>query len=291
MEVVFSMSKFRSLLSVGLVSLFAVVGSGAAAGSASAVPVYSFCHKVPVNTGTFEDAACAKMGGSKEWVLTFADTAETLLVCEEQAGGKYQTALCNSTGLTKAFAKVLTTKLGGTPLLTGKGSGNQILRGTLAGASSELICATLSFSTQPEESGKSKVGVLNYTNCSVIKPAKCSVKEVEAKFNDQLEVEGGAYVDKFTGSGTSEKFAEIKFDKAGGITAKCALEGPLVPVKGSQTCAGETLAQSEVVTLKHTVECKTNKSNLTLGGNPASYEGKSIVEPENHDAWAILLEV
>ncbi len=161
----------------------------------------------------------------------------------------------------------------------------------LAGAVSELICANQVLSTQPEEFGKSRAGLLRYANCTVNKPAKCSVKEVEAKFNDQLEVEGGAHVDNFTGSGTSEKFTEISYQKAGGISAKCALENTPIPLKGSYKCAGETLAQSEGVTLKHVLECKTNKSSLTLGGNPVSYEGKTILEAANGDTRAILLEV
>ncbi len=285
------MLKLRSFIwTAGLASLLAAVAGASMAGSASAGPVYSFCHKVTAGTGTFTDAACS-VGGAGNFVLTYADNGSALLVCQKVAAGtgKYKSALCNSTGEPKEFEKVLTATLGGTPLLTGKGSGNQVLKGELSGAKAEIVCATLGFATQPEEFGKSSNGKLKYTSCSVIKPAKCSVKEVEATFNDQLAVEGGVYVDKFVGSGTSEKFAEILFANGGSET--CALNGQKIPVNGSQTCAGETLAQSEVVTVKHTVECKTTKSNLTLGGKPASYEGKSIVEPANGDAWALLLEV
>ncbi len=284
------MLRFRSfVLGVGLMSLLAIAGSAVVAGSASAGPVYSFCHKVAAGTGTFTDAACS-VSGAGNFVLTYADTATTLLVCEAVAKGKYETALCNKLQTNGPFEKVLTTKFGGTPLLTGKGSGTQTLVGTVAGAKIEINCNTLKFSTQPEEFGKSTGGKLTYTSCSVPKPPKCAVKEpIVATFNDQLEVEGGQYIDKFTGAEAGEKFAEIEFINKGAEV--CSLNTVVFTVTGSQKCAGETLAQAEVVTLKHTIECKTTKSNLKIGAIAATYEGKSLAEPANGDAWAILLEV
>ncbi len=284
------MSRFRLLLGVGLVSLLSIVDSVAVAGSASAGPVYTFCHKVPAGAGTFEDAACSKAGGTKAWVLTYADTNTTLLVCLGVLTGKYENALCSKLEPLGPFEKILTTKFGGTPLLTAKGVGPQKLVGTVAGSKFEIACNTLKLRTQPEEFGKSTEGGLTYTSCSVPKPPKCAVKEpIVATFNDQLEVEGGQYVDKFTGAEASEKFAEIEFQNKG--AEACSLNGTKLALTGSQKCGGETLAQAEVVTLKHTIECKTTKSNLHFGAITATYEGKGIAESANGDAWAILLEV
>ena len=150
-----------------------------------------------------------------------------------------------------------------------------ILKGTLAGASSEISCTKVdghgSF-TNEEVGGKMKVSgtaVGTYTECTVLKPTKgCVVKQpIEATANVSTVEEGATMGLRFTGSKAGETFTEIFYENKG--AEKCVLlnGGKPFPVTGS------TVATDKGATAEFTAA----HSKLLLGGNAASYTALETV--------------
>jgi hypothetical protein len=153
-----------------------------------------------------------------------------------------------------------------------------ILKGTLAGAASELSCTKVDGKgtlTNEEVGGKMQVSgtaTVSYRECTVTKPTKgCVVAEPVVAEANVLSVEAGATMGlEFKGKKAGGVFAEIKYENKG--AEKCALlnGGKPFPVTGS-TVATDKGATSEF-TAAH--------SKLVLGGNAASYTGMETVTSE-----------
>jgi hypothetical protein len=163
---------------------------------------------------------------------------------------------------------------------------NSVLKGTVLGFATELTGTTAVAKLQAEDSGASK-GEITFTNVTVVKPAKCIVKEpIVAKFTAQLATPPAAITDLFKGSGAEETFAEIEFKDKG--TEVCPLKNQTFKVKGTQKA--EFDAGIETITENHEVIAKASGSNLKLGPNAATFEATfKEVEPITEDPWAILL--
>jgi hypothetical protein len=230
---------------IGLSLLCALAFAAFAAPSAQAGTTAFTCAEDP--NGTFTEAHCAANGHSD--------------------GAKYKHVGFEGTTVWKSTNhKTKNTTLEDTPA---------ILKGTLAGAASELTCTTVKGSgslTNETVSEKMKVkgtAAVEYTECKVVKPTKgCIVEEPIIAEATVASIEAGETMGlEFKGAKAGGVFAEIKYLNKG--AEKCALlnGGKPFPVTGS-TVATDKGATSEF-TAAH--------SKLVLGGNAASYTGVETV--------------
>jgi hypothetical protein len=223
-------------------------------------------------------------GGSPTgWAHIYPVSATEVLFCAEEAG-KFKGPLCKSGEAAGGFESLFATLSLGA--LKGSNTTTSTLKGTIGGVATNISCSTSAFSIIPEESGKQSGGEINYTGCTVNKPAKCIVKEpITATFNGQAEREAAKFIDKFSGSGASEKFVEIEFKNKS--TEKCSIEnGTKAAVTGSQTCefgAGITMMKTT-----QEVICKESGSKLKFGGEAATYAGNDTVEGSNKENLGAL---
>jgi hypothetical protein len=291
------MAKTRTtLLRLGIASILAITAAAITTTTASAqkVPLFSFCHKVGTEKGTFKTNEClaSEQGGKGEYALAYADTASSLLLCLLKTGGNYTNLFCNElSAVGGGNSEITLTATEGTPVLLGLPLHPATLKGEVVVEKTEISCAKGTFKAQPEESGKLSEGKLEYTGCTVTKPLKCGVHEpVEGNFNGQL-LASDKVLYKGTGVSGSDKevFTELEYVKAASdsATEKCAVEKIKFPVFGQQYCE----APSSILTLKvaQTLTCRGSESSLKLGANKAEYSNEVGLEASSKEFWAILL--
>jgi hypothetical protein len=280
-----------TLLRLVLLSMLAIGASAITAATASAAePVYAYCHDIAgqhSTGGTYSDPHCTSLvNGGGLYAAAYADTATSLLLCLWVGvnNGLYKNDHCTELGVGN-WEKVLVSEP--TPLLLGKPINPAVLKAKVLMGATEFSCTTGKFETQPLEKGASSGGRLEYTNCTVIQPLKCIITEpIIVTFNDQLE---GNKLDKLTGNKTNgtktEILTEIEYsDKPGEV---CSLKNKKFPIKGTQTCEGDSLMNLFV--LLQELECTKEGSNLTIGTEEALYENKMSVTAQSGEAWGVLL--
>jgi hypothetical protein len=174
------------------------------------------------------------------------------------------------------------------------------LSGTVAGAKSEVECKSVNNNTkestihnvEPEKKQHTFTGtvVVEYKECTVKAPAKCTVTEPIIATATVHGVEGlvgptgeekepNAMGVEFVGHGEKETFAELEYTNKG--EEKCALNKTKFPVRGKAigtsgpTTTNDQSNKESGATLVFTPEHKMEE--LTLGGNPATFT--SIVTP------------
>ena len=260
---------------VGLSLLCALLFSAIAVQSASAAKA--------VNTTA---VTCVENGGKKDFKDAHCDEKVV------EGTGKFgHEAIANDT----------TTEIGVTNTLTGGATDPAVLKGKAFGAAAEITCnkvaseAKKSFihNVESPEKKHTVTGtvVVNYTDCSVQKPAKCDVKEpiqVKAEFEG---VEGLESADKtkketmgvqFKAKG-AEAFAKIEFVNLG--AEKCSLDKKTVSVEGSAIGTGTPEPSKAnkhagaTVNFDHTKITATKE--LIFGGEAAGFDNTATVYMED----------
>jgi hypothetical protein len=226
------------------------------------------CVAEPKNLGDFEDSHCDKAHPSKKGAFTH-----------------------------EAIAKDTTTELEVSQEGTSK------LNTTLAGVVTEVTCkkatsvtaANKSFIHNVEISGKHTVTgtvQMNLTECTVVKPSKCIVKEPIVATAEVHGVEGlngkNEMGFEFKGEGDESTIAETFFENNG--AEKCAIGGlatPWLMLRGSMIATGKAASgnkqhgatwvfedANEMETLdfsgKNTSFAATFTTRMSGGGNPIS---------------------
>jgi hypothetical protein len=222
------------------------------------------CVKTKPNSGDFNDEHCDEFVGANKGEYTHVE-----------------------------IAKNTTTEITATNSTTGAGTFSPTLKGKLGGVELEIVCKTghaegFIHNVEPsanihEVTGTATTkfgGAAGSKDCTVVKPANCTVKEpieVKAEFEG---VEGG-------GAGNNEMGLEFKVvgGKAGGtfveITlegAKCAIKVPLV-VKLKEKVTGVIATGTPKPTEKYSgatlwfTNAMTAEA-LEIGGNVAEFEAK-----------------
>jgi hypothetical protein len=139
----------------------------------------------------------------------------------------------------------------------------QELLGTPFGVATHINCSKLATSGEIEGTNKGKA-TLKYSECTVTKPANCTVKEpIEVKATTLLVGSEPGVEVEFKPE-TSETFTTITL-----LGASCSIKEPF-NVTGTQKCklpSGETAAES------HEIACETSGSTLKAGGKTATYKG------------------
>jgi hypothetical protein len=271
------------------------------------------CYKVAVaGTGHWKNPICTEVGPPNEYVKatlvtrlgpgvwcaqvdagepsTFSDNKCTAGKVGTGEFIKVMVPVCTPTEEGGDYAVCVRSSPTGTPkeyegeLTNDNHAVSSVLKGTVLGFATELTGTTAVAKLQAEDSGKSK-GEITFTNITVVKPAKCIVKEpVVAKFTDQLATPPAALTDLFTGSGTEETFTEIEFKNKG--EEACPLKNQTFKVKGTQTAEFDTSIAA--FQENHEVIAKASGSNLKLGPNAATFEGTfKEVEPINEEEWSL----
>lgn len=259
-----------SLLSALLFCAFAAQSASAALETSDNTTAFT-CVSVP-GTGDFEDEHCDNTDpqGDGNWdhELIPLDTTTEIDATNEK--------VTNST----------------------KDSEPAVLSGTVFGVKSEISCATVKnktdestiHNTEPVKGQHTFTGtvVVQYSKCTVLKPAKCAVSEPIVATATLHGVEGlegptgekNAMGVEFVGHGENETFATIEYKNKG--EEKCALNGQKFKVQGKVIAtSGPTTTEDQEdpesgATLVFTPEHKMQE--LTLGGNPATFT--SIVTPK-----------
>jgi hypothetical protein len=154
-----------------------------------------------------------------------------------------------------------------------------ILKGSIFGVKSEIVCKTVSGegSLTNEESGKEhKVSgsvTASFTNCTVNKPAGCKVKEPITTTSNTVSVEG-------LGAGANEMGQEFK-PTEGEVFSEVTLEGCLLAGKYKTTgTAIGTGSGSPSAKFSGATNVFTNamtKETLKLAGNPAEISSTTTV--------------
>jgi hypothetical protein len=287
------------VLRLALISILALAATALTTTTASATtaqPLFSFCHKVQagIALGNFGDPGCTESRTAApfgEYLLTYADTATSLLLCAEQDFSVYAWAnlYCNKLstgGNTGKFATVLSTAAG-TPTILGLPLNTATLKAKIAGNPAVIACLSGKFSIQPEENGTFSEGKLEYTNCATSGSGttNCTVKEpIKGNFTGKLlEADKVLFIGTGETATTKEIFTEVEYRGGSG----CAVAGDVFPIHGQQYCTSPT----EILTLKilHELECKATESSLKLGKEEATYENKVSLDATSKEYWAILL--
>jgi hypothetical protein len=116
-----------------------------------------------------------------------------------------------------------------------------------------------------------------FTNCTVLEPANCTVKEPIATNQVKGELVNTPVEDAFTPEGTTE-FAKITLEGA-----NCGVSGTGT-VEGKQTCKLPSAGTELVV---HEVLCETSGSALKFFGAAATFGGPAVnVELETKQKWS-----
>ena len=153
-------------------------------------------------------------------------------------------------------------------------SSNAVLRSV--GANVEVVCNTTKDEGTIGPGGKSTTRV-SFTGCAVNKPnATCKVVEpIKVEATDQLVLVGGRILDEFKPK-MGNRFVQLKF-------LTCVLEE--IEVEG--TARAFITPENELrLKLKFSFSA-TSGSNLTVGGNAASFTLTEDVWLENDDNWGV----
>jgi hypothetical protein len=160
-------------------------------------------------------------------------------------------------------------------VLTKKVGGNAVLKGTLAGVKVEVLCTEEHGTGWVENSASTGMGLdlalLHYLKCSFVKPpgklCKVANELVHVQLVHSLLLLGGPtgyLVDFYTD--ISPNFTEIVVNGCENVSLNTSY-----PVAGS----ARALANNTNLTLEFTAE---SGSELTFGGNPATYTDELKVE-------------
>jgi hypothetical protein len=115
---------------------------------------------------------------------------------------------------------------------------------------------------------------LEFSSCTVAKPANCSVGTITTEVKTQL-LTGGLENEFKPKSGNT--FTTITL-----TGASCSLTTPF-EVTGTQVC---NLPSGTTPAVKHELSCKTTGSHLEAGSKPATFEGSiSGLEVESGALW------
>ncbi|MFI4990605.1 MAG: hypothetical protein ACHQHO_06790 [Solirubrobacterales bacterium] len=163
---------------------------------------------------------------------------------------------------------------------------SSVLKGEVLETPTELKGTTAVAKLKAGEKGTGS-GKITFTNITVSKPAKCTVKEpVVAEFNVQASKVPAPPTATFTGSKAGEAFTEIEFKNKG--TEECPLKNKVFKVTGSQLAEFDSKIGTEEI--NHSVIAKAAGSNLHLGENKATFEGtfNEVETIPTAKPWALL---
>jgi hypothetical protein len=229
----------------------------------SAIAVQSAAATEGTNTTAF---ACVKsVNGTREFLDAHCD------IRTPEKTGSYEH---------KVLALKAPTEIEATNETTGGAKSTQVLEGSPFKVATRIECTKLGGEGTVENSEPiAKVhslignGTLKYTGCTVVKPAKCTIKEIVLKVGSVESQEG------LTGPKGEANAMGLQFKFGATVII---LEGAECPLKGSSFA----LEGSVIVTNgPGTAEPQTNKhsgatavvtpamSSLTAAGRPATYEG------------------
>lgn len=151
-----------------------------------------------------------------------------------------------------------------------------ILKGELLKAKVEISCQKAEGKgTFKNEEPESKVhrgsgeGSTEITECTVVKPAKCKVKEPIAVNVTAVPVEELNGTEKnmggeIKGAKANETFTEITFEGA-----ECGLKGPTFPIKGSLIATGAPAPNAKYTGATAIYSPEKEMEKLELGARPA----------------------
>jgi hypothetical protein len=163
-----------------------------------------------------------------------------------------------------------------------------VLKGELALAPAEITCTSANGEAKliNEEVGVMQTkgqegGFVNFTGCSVQKPANCTVKEpIVAKGSSvtKTNINTNEMGLEFKPPSGSTVFTEITFEGA-----SCGLKGKTFKVEGTAIATGSRGSTEAATSSGATLEFTNamTKSTLKLGGKPAEVEGKLTVAMTN----------
>jgi hypothetical protein len=135
----------------------------------------------------------------------------------------------------------------------------QVFHATPFGVATQIECKHTVSLFLLKEGGLSS-GSNVYSFCTVVKPAKCTLKETTAKISGEL----------LTAAETKFSATEKSFDTINLEGAECSLHEKPFEVTGTQKC---TSPEAESEKAEHTIQCTTAGSELKAGGKVATYEG------------------
>jgi uncharacterized alpha/beta hydrolase family protein len=236
---------------VGLTLLCALLLSALAAQSASATKgTTAFACSSGAGVKDFSDAHCDK--GTAEGSFGHIEVEPGLEVAIEITNAKTKTETKETTPA--------------------------VLKGTLAGISSEITCTTVSGTGKSTNKEVAEVMqnegtglAIKYTGCTVNKPAGCKVKEPIEQTGSSITVEnlGAGKTEMGVEYKPKEKtFAAVTFEGA-----ECALKGKTFSLEGTMVATGSR-GDSEATTSGGGTQIFTNsmtKETLKFGGNAAEF--------------------
>ncbi len=129
------------------------------------------------------------------------------------------------------------------------------------------------------EPGGKSVSRPEFSTCTVVKPANCSVNEPVVAHDKGLLVEVGGSIEEELTPAEGTVFTTVTL-----TGASCPLKEPF-PVSGSQLCA---LPEAGSEKVSHEGVCTTAGSSLKAGGKAATLEGTTTVKLESGKLWSAL---
>ncbi len=165
--------------------------------------------------------------------------------------------------------------LSGVLKIEAKQLGNAVLKGKIAGVSSEVVCTGLGDSGTIDNGGTPSLGLglvlLDYKECTEPKPAGCSILNQLIITTAKLDL----------GTINGKPYALFLPDPSGGAFT-------LIPVRGCAEEANYTI-EGELVGLvnnaRQTIEFENKGVNnkLNFGGKEAEFESDDLLLMEGHD--------
>jgi hypothetical protein len=231
----------------------------------------STCEGTKVSSGEYAWAWAEGAGGETNYCV-LGGSGYTEDLCETGGSGSF---LIRSTN--EPFPKLY-----GLLLLSS-------LHSKVAGAAALVTCEAGQTEGQPLAGSLISGLTLEYTGCSVQKPAKCSIAGPPGGTTGIIKTKTligeleGLEVNFRPASGTT--WVELEYKNKG--TETCPLNGDKVTLSGAQSCADS--GHPETPALDHTIECKGSGSSLKLGTEPATYEGLAHVHLLGNLSWQIAL--
>jgi hypothetical protein len=198
---------------------------------------------------------------------------------------EYQDELCEVRSGGGAFGEALLAKES-----FPKGLGLVLLSafiGTVAGVKSEVHCGGGGLEWQPVSATLVEKDVITFTQCSVLKPAKCEISSVGAPA-------GTVITDGIVGQLLSLKlvnfspesgktFVEVEFKNK--APENCALNGTMLEFEGVQSCDFE--ASASLPAKEHVMLCKKTGSLIKFGAERLTGEGNVDIHLEGSPYWKI----
>jgi hypothetical protein len=274
-------SVLRLVLSAGLAVL--VLGAlGVSSASAATAPALKVCKKVPSGEkGLWNSSNCGGTSvASGEYAWSWADNGGAATIYCLLGGTKFTEALCEGAG-TGPFGEVL--KAETFPRLLGL-----LLLSTLIGhaatIATELDCKDGDFSGTGATATLTINTTITYLACTVVKPANCEVGNVGGAAGTIKTQELNGLLESLTlvnfTPAAASLFVEVEYKGS-----SCSLKADKFPIKGSQMCEFGTAAQTPAV--EQLLNCKKTASSLTLGTEPATYEGLTHIHFEGLPYWKV----